>query len=333
MSTAGRLAEAGTTPGAESAVQRRYVYGLDVEADIPFEAAIAPNGRREAPVTMERVGPEIVERRWSRTGAASFVALPDERGRLGLGVDHHPESGYRVYARGYGLHLVSADGRRILSAIPAGTGWRWQRLLFSQVLPIAAVLNGREVFHASAVAIGSRVFGFVAASGTGKSSVAAQLVAKGASFVTDDVLPLEVHDGQVRAHAGPGASSLYAHEFERLPHDGVHARARVLGVDEKVFLATEPIPHPLPLGGLYYLKRVGEHDRFLIADARLELELLLSSAFLAYLNTPDRLSNYLDVCARIQALVPVFVVSLPGRIGAADAAARLMRHAARTWAS
>src|SRR5207248_1369448 len=134
----------------------------------------------------------VIDRRWN--------------GRLWLAVDHHPELGYRIYAPRYGRHLVSSDGTRIVSALPNVAPWRWQRLLFAQALPLAATLQGLEALHASAVELGGKAFAFTAASGTGKTSLAMHLVARGATFLTDDVLAVEARVGALIAH--PGASTL-----------------------------------------------------------------------------------------------------------------------------
>ena len=56
--------------------------------------------------------------------------------------------------------------------------------------------------HASAVALDGRALAFVAPSGTGKTSVAAHLVARGASFLTDDALAVEPVPGGLLAHPG-----------------------------------------------------------------------------------------------------------------------------------
>ena len=111
-----------------------------------------------------------------------------------MAVDHHPDLGYRVYAPRNGRHLVSPDGAQIFSTRPIHALWRWQRLLLAQVLPLSATLQGLELLHASAVGWNGRDLGLVARAGTGKTSVAAHVVARGGVLVTDDVLALEDKD-------------------------------------------------------------------------------------------------------------------------------------------
>jgi hypothetical protein len=79
----------------------------------------------------------------------------------------------------------------------------------------AAILYQRGItpLHASAVAIENDVLGFLAASGVGKSSLAAYLVDGGAELVTDDVLVLSrEHDA---IFALPGSRRLRLDEDSR----------------------------------------------------------------------------------------------------------------------
>ncbi len=102
--------------------------------------------------------------------------------------------------------------------------WRWQRLLTAQALPVAALLQGLELFHASAVQLHGRVLAFAGASGAGKTSLAAQLLLAGATFVADDVLAVEPEGEVVIVHPGPALMNLRrstpglldAHERARL---------------------------------------------------------------------------------------------------------------------
>ena len=79
----------------------------------------------------------------------------------------------------------------------------WERFLLAQVLPLAAVMAGHEVLHASAVTLGGRALGLAGPSGAGKSTLARLLGTSGATFLTDDVLALSEDENGVRAHPGP----------------------------------------------------------------------------------------------------------------------------------
>jgi hypothetical protein len=117
-------------------------------------------------------------------------------------IDFDEELGYRLYARHFGLALINPNGERVLCAPPGAPDWSWQRFLVGRVLPWAALLRGREVFHASAVQVGGRAIAIVAPSGGGKTSLALRLVLRGAGFITDDVLALERTPDGINAYPG-----------------------------------------------------------------------------------------------------------------------------------
>jgi hypothetical protein len=77
-------------------------------------------------------------------------------------------------------------------------------LVGGNLLATVLALRGETVLHASAVEIDGRAIAFVARSGTGKSTLAALACARGARFVTDDLLRL-AHDGESRVRCWPGA--------------------------------------------------------------------------------------------------------------------------------
>jgi hypothetical protein len=242
-----------------------------------------------------------------------------------MSIDRDPELGYRVHAPGHGLHLVSADGARVAASLPDGPAWRYQLLLFAQILPLAATLRGVELLHASAVAFDGRVAGFVAASGTGKSSVAAQLVGRGGSFFTDDALAMDRTDDAVVAHAGPRFANVHAHELDSLPAAGRERLGAEVGRSEKVHLEPPPVDEPLELVALYFLSRHGA-EPLRIDALEDEARALLASTFVMHVQTPERLMTHLDVCSDIARRVPCLSVHAPQDARAAQVADSILEH-------
>jgi hypothetical protein len=311
---------------------RRYAFGLEIVSTYPFEAALAPSRHGDASgqtTALEFVDPAVLVRSWSPRGAVNVMERRLASGRLVISIQCHPDYGYRIVAPGYGHHVVATDGTRVRSALPVGPAWRWQRLLFAQVLPLASTLRGFDLFHASAVEIGSRAYGFVAASGTGKTSVAAHLVALGAAFVTDDVMALEARTDNVCVHPGPGMVAVHGGELRAMTREGRARMGRVLGRAGKTYLAREPVGNAVPLAAIYYLERSPSVGRFSVSESQPDPRLLLSSAFIWYLRTPQHLGNHLELCARVAERVPLFTVRVPPRVSAVAVAERLMDHSAR----
>jgi hypothetical protein len=245
-----------------------------------------------------------------------------------MSIDSHPSLGYRIAAPGHGRYVVSGDGTQIRFALSPAPGWRWQRLLFAQALPLAAALQGLELFHASAVAIGGQAVALVAASGTGKSSVAAHMVAGGAAFVTDDVLALEPVGGTVLAHPGPRLTGIDASELRPLESDGRGRLGHVVGRSGKVYLSVPTIEHTTPLAAVYFLERSEEPPELRIVDSSPpDPRLLLSSSFIWYLTEAAFLVEHLDVCSRLAQAVRMSRVLIPASVSAPAVASAVEEHA------
>lgn len=250
-------------------------------------------------------------------------------GNRTMSVEYAPGIGYRVWALRHGTHIVSEDGRTIASAPPGWGGWRWQRLLFAQVLPLAAKLQGFELLHASAVHFGQAVVAFVASSGTGKSTLAANLVARGARFVTDDVLALACSNGVVVAHPGPALLGLTEAEYRRMPAGRKAALGSRLGRSGKhgtgkTYFAPEVARRPGTLAGICFLERCEtESDLSLREQIPPEPRRLLSAGFLAYLKSRNQLVDHLSSCAGIAAATRAFTLRVPASMSPADLARRV----------
>jgi hypothetical protein len=305
---------------------RAFGIGVASEYAIPeLPAATTPRGT--AATTLELAEPAELEREWPAKGSERLIGRVHMDGRLMMAVDRHADAGYRVWAPRYGRHLVSFDGSSVRSALPAVAAWRWERLLFAQVLPLSAALRGRELFHASAVSLGGSAFAFVGLSGSGKSSLAAHLVARGATLVTDDVLALEPTRDGVLAHPGTRLKGVAEHELRAMSTSGRARLGRRVGKADKVYLSVKVAGGPLPLRGLYYLTRV-RGGRLRIRDSGSLPSRLLGSSFIAYLDSPEHLVKHLEVCTHLAATVPVLELSIPRNVAAPELAEAVERHAA-----
>ena len=293
-----------------------HALGLTVEADrrvLGLVPGAGTGGRSLALSSVERLPPLPDPRE-------RLAELRDAAGARFLDVERHAGLGYRIEAVGHGCHLLSPDARRAACVPAVGSSWAWHLLFFAQVLPTAAALQGLEVLHASAVAVSGEATGIVSASGGGKSSVAAQMLAGGASFVTDDVLAIESTGGSFQAHPGPAFLSVEEAALARLPRP-----ARALGRSDKVQVAVDPVAVPVPLRRLVVLHR-DEHagrvslQRLSPPDPRL----LLGAAFALHLTDRERLTTQLDTCAAMARSVECFRLVVPLREPATTAAEVLL---------
>jgi hypothetical protein len=306
-----------------AAVWRGRAFGIDIEAAFPIPELPASDDGRDSPRTvLELAEQSDLKQSWPAREATRLVSRTFADGSPMMVVDRHEVAGFSIWAPRYGRHVVSGDGGRVRCALPRVPAWRWERLLFAQVLPLAAALRGLELLHASAVAVGDGTFGFTGAPGAGKSSVAAHLVARGASLVTDDVLALEVAGDRVNAHAGASLAGLDGREISAMKAEDRFRLGTRLGKSDKTYFAALIVPRdPLPLRALYFLTR-GQGRSVEIRPTESTPAQLLGSTFISYLRSPEHLVRHLDVCARIAELVPTLQVSIP-----ASAAAKVVAEA------
>jgi hypothetical protein len=220
-----------------------------------------------APLDERQVGERVCEWR-------------DEGGRVTLGIDQ-TDSGYRFLVANVGLYELSGDGRRLRCRPVPAAGWYWRRYLIGQVLPFAALLQGLEVFHASAVEIDGSAIAISGPSGLGKSTLALELHLGGAGFLTDDVLALETRDNVVLAHAGLAMTKV--------------RRATAQGMLE-VRRPVMPVAEPLPLEA-FCLLRPSEDESLHLTEAVHEPRELLGATFNLVVASAERLRAQLDLCA------------------------------------
>jgi hypothetical protein len=277
---------------------RATAFGLDIACDVPLPfldgAAAAPTGRVLALSVSDG---DATQLGWP-SSAEPVCSASGPGGEVIYRIERHAELGYLIAGRAYGAHLLSSDGRTLRCCPEDRPANAWQRLLIAQVLPFAALLQGLEVFHSSAIVSGGRGFAFLGHSGAGKTSIALELCSRGANFLADDVLALEVGGAGLMAHPGTPLASVEETEIMRMHADAGLTPERILEVDStERLVGVAGAREPAPLAGLFFLDRRGcgpGPPRF---EPAADAQTLLSSTFNFALVTPERLRGLLDVCA------------------------------------
>jgi hypothetical protein len=297
------------TQAAESSVWSGHMFGLAVHSSVPVagcEPSPAPCG---APTTcIQATDRREVLRALPRDAQAiGWRTEPD--GRRVADVLAHPEAGYRLPAPGFGIFHISAPGTRILAAPNAIADWRWQRYLIGRVLPFAALLQGLEPLHASALGTASGGAVLLAGEpGAGKSTLAAALMLGGLSFMADDVVALQTQDGVVHAHVGADLLSLRPASVARLGAAAVRRVGRRVGADATgVRLAVARPGARLPVRAIYFLTAPGQAPAQRSPDGPGRL---LGATFNAVIRDPARVVRQLDICATLARTVPITELSI-----------------------
>jgi hypothetical protein len=258
---------------------RGTAFGLEVHADLPIPVleASGPGGsshrldlRWEAGES-ERLGvserAEVVCHERDPSGHTVFQI---ERERGG-------QPGYLIWGPEYGASLISDDGSGARTRPGSGGAESWQRLLVAQVIPFAAVLQGLEVLHASAVVSDGAAIALVGRSGAGKTATAMALCRRGARFLADDVLALEQAGGELIAH--PGAPVAF------------DAGENQLDVGETA--------GPAALAAVFFLDRRPDGPDSPRFEPAADPRLLMSATFNTVLLAPRRLRTLLEVSAAV----------------------------------
>ena len=305
------------------------VFGIAVDSDLTLPLSATAAGAHDRVTRLADVGPHVVDRYWRSAGSARVLERRRSDGRLVMSVDHDHGLGYRVAAPRNGRHLIAPNGETILSALPSTASWRWQRLLLAQVLPLAATLQGLELLHASAVVLDGHALGFVAPSGTGKTSTAAHAVAAGGTLLTDDVLALELVGDGIEAHPGTTRLSIDPSELGRMSAAGRQRLGSRLGrADGKDVLAVEVVEQRVPLGTLYFLERAAS-GRLRIEPLASDPVRLLANSFNTYVRTPRRVMTQLATVAQLAATTRMYAVGIPPGADAAGVARGILQHTER----
>jgi hypothetical protein len=106
------------------------------------------------------------------------------------------DGGYTLRIHSYCEFEIDSALGALRVHVPPDADDELPSLMAGSALAMLMTLRGICVLHASAVEVAGGVVAFVAGSGMGKTTVATLCCAEGARLVTDDVLRVEVADGQ-----------------------------------------------------------------------------------------------------------------------------------------
>jgi hypothetical protein len=293
------VAEERGKPATEDC-QRRTAFGLalDLDAQISVHGLSGVESATTSEPTRVRLDPEGVRGRWSLLDVAPLRTRELRAAEsLLLTVDFAEPAGYLLWATGYGRVLISPDGRELLCD-PEPANPDWTAILTTQALPLAATLRGFEVLHASGVVLRGRTVLLSGQPGAGKSSLAAALLLRGASLLSDDVVALEHRNGSLTAHPGTRALRLRPSERGRLSKDQQDALGAFTQAAGKLRHTPSAPVQPAPFGELFLLEHSALDPAIEHLDP-IDPVALLATTFNLSVRTPERLVRHLDLIAAL----------------------------------
>ncbi|HWT23514.1 MAG TPA: hypothetical protein VN213_08405 [Solirubrobacteraceae bacterium] len=171
------------------------------------------------------------------------------------------------------------------------------RVLLDSVLFTTALLRGLDVLHCGAVATDAGAVAIAAASGGGKSTLTARLVADGRPLVTADILALARRPGAAPlAHPGPPVLTR--------PAGAPEVGRPIATLDGETWCALETVDRPLPLAGVVLLDRRPGADLRLTRARSPLIELM--PHLLGFPDRPERARSRFELAADIAASTPVW---------------------------
>jgi hypothetical protein len=228
---------------------------------------------------------------------------------------------------------VSADGRAVSSwPFPGISEETIRHLYLNQVLPLALSLQGKRVFHASAVEAPTGALVFLGESGRGKSTLAASFALAGHRFLTDDALLLEPRAGGYAVQPSHPSIRLWDDSKDKLVGDDANlapsvqytSKARLLSGDALAFCSDERM-----LRRMYFLG-AGDTDQVSFAPITPGEALmgLVGNSFLLDIEGRESLSAHFNQVAELANLPIFFRLDYPRSFAALPAVRQaILEHA------
>ncbi|WP_058867286.1 hypothetical protein [Chloracidobacterium thermophilum] len=229
---------------------------------------------------------------------------------------HEPGSGLFHFRYNVGTTFTYDHPRRRITALWSSpqTFEDTCTYLTGPILGFVLQIQQRVCLHASTVVIGASAVAFVGPNGTGKSTLAAALLRRGAEIIAEDVAAVEQQTDGFVVHLGPRAirlwdpsvTALYGRP-DALPCISRHWEKRYLPLD----------PHeqhrPARLTAVYLLEVVPAEAP--VSSTQLSpmqaVTKLLPNIYPDWLPLPEARVAILDTLTRLATVVPVCRLSLP----------------------
>lgn len=305
--------------------QRYLVYGLDVESELALSTVPVLAVDDSEPAIRLRVG--TADFFAQRTRGVTFVDL-DWIQQIVMA-----DGGVYIWVKDVLETIVTPDGRVAVCRWMDGVDQRaFEANLLNFVISVSLTLLGEEPLHATVVDLGDHTVGLLGPSGTGKSTLAARLIAQGGDLVTDDMLRLELRADGARVHAGPYRLKLMPETAERLLPQAA-GRGHFNEETEKLLvqpLEAVPEGRHRRLDALFWLGKPGEVPSGASPSARrlggTELaRALISSAMNIRYHAPERLERQMRFAQKLAGVLPVYALEYPRSFAVLDDVSREIR--------
>jgi hypothetical protein len=290
-------ASASRVPMTTAGRFRMSAFGIEVDSDLPLPGMRAAEmDTREAELTLREVDREELLPLSTEPRVLRLLQAYDGSAYAMLeGAD-----GDVLMCYGHRAHFHLSADRGSLRVGPAvSDDPHWQRVLLDTVLWTVSALEGFLLLHASAVETTHGVVAFVTATGGGKTSLAAELMRRGGTLFSDDIVALGDDGGDLLAYPGPPLMNLpLGLPLQDL--DGAFPIAE-LGKERWVEIRGTQ-PEPRPLAALVWVERAPGLDTRCERVGSTPIELLPHT--FGFSHTPELSRARFELGARVVAATP-----------------------------
>jgi hypothetical protein len=257
---------------------------------------------------------------------SSFSDSPDlviTQGDVRLPAQVHDVDGIKVGIEDEKIFLDISDAGRfeltrgetiVVDAAPHAKQDEVNLYLVGSVFGALLHQRGMLPFHCNAVEVGGQAFLFCGDSGAGKSTLAAYFIDQGYRLLADDVCALRFDDeGRLVATAGAARLKLWQDTLDTFSRSSAGLRL-VPWYDDKyeVPLAGPNCRDPIPVAGIYHLRRSNEKDPagiYRINGIRAANALTANIYRRRLGDLAGAAPFYMDATARIARQVPIFTMN------------------------
>jgi len=292
-----------------------------------------------------RIDSEIEIPEWALFERDAAFALPDVAIVLKI-AGNEPQPGdkvlpvvdahsYRFHIPGTGVYRVHHGREIVVTPAPGAKARELRLFLLGSAWGALCYQRGLLALHASVVQVEGRVIAFCGEPGSGKSSVAAWLAARGHRLVGDDLCRFDVAAGQVRVYPSAPCLKLWRDALgalglsdEGLERDHFRMDKFHLPWREDLETASSrkpPCAMPARPVRAIYLLQWGEPGLKRLTGSNALRRLVVAATYRGDLLEPmGQLAAHWERCVELARRVPVWDFSRPRDWSAMDAAMRLL---------
>lgn len=237
---------------ASARVEGLYsAFGLTLRTAIPMPWAFdePPLGNPEVTLLLE-ASPASEGRSGELLWATTFP------GGRGVRVERLASEELRIRYGDLAAFLISADALEVRCTPVDATAPSWLRFLLDTVLGWTAMSHGLELLHASAVELNAGVCAFASGTGGGKSTLAGELMLRGAKLFADDIVAMSSGERPL-AHPGPPLTNI-ALDRPDLIRLGRPIAVLHEGESEAWVSVAHAGRSPLPVTAIFFLRRAAD---------------------------------------------------------------------------